>query len=452
MQQQRSWGDYDGRVVEELDTDDDNSPQGVELYGQPRHRSDELHFTGIDLGAGRVRGRSGEAYDDFTPSEDEDEYEYDVQTGLVRRHSTEQQILKEKEELLVQRAMDRIARARALGKPNVRLSRAEIDALERAERNQASQRPSAAPKAAPSSKKEVVKRKPVELRKGSSKSTTRSASDSPTKGKPGDTRGRGKSNSATNSARESRENSVTYASRPEDFEVARRPPYPQGYPSAGSRERDTSGRGSRTNSNQSLRQYPQAMAPPQHPYYANRYSSNPDPLYGNRPGSNSSRSSRPDPAEMDWEPRARSTSSLVNMPLDQLPYQTSVGRAPRFDPSDPRFASPRRRVASGPPAILQQQGRPYHRPQDELFLPDDQPEVYNYLASPRSDAEVDHDEYEDDDDSDYDAGVEVVDVSERPGGNYAIQTRSATAAAASPAYRGRANTGKSTAGKSKRGR
>ena len=46
--------------MEELDSDDDNSPQGVELhqaYGQPRHRSNELHFTGIDLGAGMVRRR-----------------------------------------------------------------------------------------------------------------------------------------------------------------------------------------------------------------------------------------------------------------------------------------------------------------------------------------------------------------------------------------------------------
>src|SRR6202012_5153797 len=126
LQQQRSW-DYDARV-EELDTDDDNSPQGVELdqnYGQPNYRSDELRFTGIDLGAGMVRRRrSGDAYDDeFDPSGGEDEYEYDLQSGLIRRPD-KQVAFREKEDMLVQRALDRIARARALGKPNVKLSRA----------------------------------------------------------------------------------------------------------------------------------------------------------------------------------------------------------------------------------------------------------------------------------------------------------------------------------------
>ena len=443
--------------MEELDSEDDNSPQGVELdqaYGQPRHRSDELRFTGIDLGAGMVRRRrSGEVYNhDFTPSEDEDEYEYDMQTGLIRRPEM-QVAFREKEEMLVERALDRIARARALGKPNVKLSRAEIDALERLERTQTPPRPSAVPKAAPQGKKEapVSKRKPVEGRKTSSKGNARSASDSPSKGKPTDARGRGKSNTANNSARESRDNSVAHASQSEDVDLDRRIAYPQGYQLSGLRQLEASRRNPRTSSDPSVRQYPQAVAPPQHPYYNNRYSTNPDVMYGNRPGSNGSRSSRPDPSEPDWEPRARSTSSLLNVPLDQLPYQSGVGRAPRFDPSDPRFASPQRRVASGPPALIQSQGGgQYRRPQDELFLPNGQSEVYQYLApGERSDDEDDHDE-EDDEDSDYDAGVEV-DVSERPGGNYTIQTRSATAAASSPARRAKGN-GKNTAGKNKRRR
>ncbi|KAJ9605101.1 hypothetical protein H2200_010491 [Cladophialophora chaetospira] len=447
LQQQRAW-DYDARV-EELDTDDDNSPQGVELeqnYGQPRYRSDELRFTGIDLGGGMVRRRrSGDAHEDnFTPSEDEEEYEYDVQTGVIRRQDM-QVAYRDKEELLVQRALERISRARALGKPNVKLSRAEIDALDRLERNQNPPRPSAAPKAAPKGKKEapVVKRKPVEVRKNTGKGNARSASDSPTKGKSRELRGRGQSNAFSSSARASRDNSVTaYALPPPEVDYDRRAPYPQGYFLTGAHQMDPASRGSRTNSNQSLRQ--QAMPPPQHPYYTNRYSSNPDVLYGNRPGSGSSRSSRPDPAEMDWEPRARSTSNLINMPLDQIPYQSGVGRAPRFDPSDPRFASPQRRVASGPPT-MQTQAVQYRRPQDELFLPEGQPEVYNYLTG--DDEEDENNEDDDDDDSDYNAGVEV-NVSERPGGNYAIQTRSATAAAA-PRAKGN---GKGTGGKSKKGR
>ena len=437
----RLW-EHDARV-EEIETDEETA-QGVEL-------SDELHFDGIDLrGQMGRRRRSGDAYyDDFTPSDDEDDY--DAQRSLIRRADM-QVAYREKEELLVQRALDRIARARALGKPNVKLSRAEIDALERLEleRNQGPQRASAAPKAAaPKSKKAapVVKRKPVEVRNTSSRSNVRSASDSPIKGKSAESRSRGKSTATNNSARGSRDNSVTgYALPPTDLDYDPRVPYLQGYQTTGVRQADSSRRGSRTNSNQSLRQPSQTMPHYQHPYYTNRYASNPDATYNNRPGSNSSRSSRPDPSEMDWEPRARSTSSLVTMPLDQLPYQTSVVRAPRFDPADPRFASPQKRVASGPPAILQNQAAQYRRPQDELFLPERQPEVYNYLAA--SNQEVDSDDV--DEDSDYDAGVEVVDVSERPGGSYAIQTRSA-AAAASSSHRAR-NTGKGAAGKSKKGR
>jgi hypothetical protein len=72
--------------------------------------------------------------------------------------------------------------------------------------------------------------------------------------------------------------------------------------------------------------------------------------------------------------------------------------------------------------------------------------VYNYLTPG---AEDDNDD-DDDDDSDYDAGVEI-NVTERPGGNYAIQTRSATAAASSPLQRQKGN-GKTTGGKSKKGR
>lgn len=450
QQQQRSW-DYDARV-EELDTDDDNSPHGVELdqtYGETRYRSDELHFTGIDLRAGMVRRRrSGDTYEDeFTPSDDEDEQEYDVQPDLIRRPNA-QTAFREKEEMLVQRALERIARARALGKPNVKLSRAEIDALDRLEleRNYTPPRPSAAPKAVPKSKKEasMVKRKPVEVRKPQTGGTTRSASDSPTKGKSSDTRGRGKSTVANNSARGSRENPVTeYAPPLADVDYDRRLPYQQAYPVMGARQLEPSYRGFRTNSTQSLRQQSQVVQAQHHPYLTQRYSSNPDAVYSNRPESTSSRSSRPDPSEPDWEPRARSTSSLVNVPLDQLPYQTGVGRVPRFDPSDPRFASPQRRVASGPPGVPQPRVAQYRRNQDELFLPDDRPEVYNYLAS---DAE---DGTNDDDESDYDPGMEVVNVRERPGGNYAIQTRSAAAASSSKRTRGN---GKGTAGKSKKGR
>lgn len=352
----------------------------------------------------------------------------------------------------MQQALERIARARALGKPNVKLTRAEIDALERLERNQNPPRPSAAPKTAPKSKKEApVKRKPVqvEVRKKSGRNDPKSASNSP-KGKAVESRSRGRS-SASSSGRESRDDSVvSYALPPADPDYGRRLPYPRGYYVTGPRQAESSRQGSRPTSNQSMRQEPvQQMAAYQHPYYTHRYSSNPDIMYGMRPGSSPSHDPRPDPSDPDWEPRARSTSSLVNVPLDQLSYQTSITRAPRFDPSDPRFASPQRRVTSGPPAIPQSRASRYSRPQDQLFLPPvEQSEVYQYLAPTDSEGEGDNDE-----DSDYDEGVQV-DVSERPGGNYAIQTRSAAAASSSAnTTRARAGgNGKSTAGRAKKGR
>ncbi|RVX72358.1 hypothetical protein B0A52_04563 [Exophiala mesophila] len=421
--------------VEELDTDDDSS-QGVGLeqnYSETRFVSDELHFDGIDLGGRQVRRRrSGAAFiHDFTPPSDDDENNHDVRTGLALRNPV-QVAYKEKEDLLVERALERIARARALGKPNVNLTRAEIDALERLERNEAPPYPSVAPKqAAPKSKKEApVKRKPVaaEVRKKPSRSNTKSASNSPRRKAISDGRDRGRS-TASSQSRSDREDSLntprSHALPDSEYgHVGRRIHYAQGYYVTGPRQAESSRQGSRTNSNQSLRQQPLQMPNPaqyQHPYYAPRIASNPD-VYSQWPGSSSSRTARPDPSDSDWEPRVRSNSSLVNVPLEHLPYQTNTARAPRFDPSDPRFGSPQRRVASGPPLTHQQSPVAYRRAQDELFLPEpEEPEVMRYRVP--SDSEP-----EDDDDSDYDEGVQV-NASERRGGEYAIQTRSATASA-----------------------
>lgn len=447
----RSWA-YDDRV-EELDTDDDFS-QGVELeqdYGNKRFVSDELRFTGIDLGGVRShRGRSGDNYDDFTPSDDEDDYDLDPNSSLIPRQEL-QLMYKEKEDMLLERARERIDRARALGKANVKLSRAEIDALQRAARNEDSRRPVAPPlMAAPKSRKEApVKRKPVEVRKKASRTDNKSASNSPRR-KPVESRDRGPSIASNASSRGARDDALAaYQAYPIDQDsghVGRRIPYPQDNYITGLRQAGSSRPGSRTNSTHSLRQQQQLQqiqqAPPyQNPYHAPRYASNPDPGYPQRPGSNSSRASRPDPSEPDWEPRARSTSSLVNMPLDQLPYQTSTGRAPRFDPADPRYASPQRRVASGPHLGNQYSPTAYRRPQDELFLPNDPSEVSRYRA-PSDSAEED-----DEDDSDYDEGVQV-DVSERPGGDYAIQTRSATAT--TQGIRGKAVTSRKAPGKARK--
>jgi PRA1 family protein 1 len=402
---QQSWPEYDDRF-EELETDDDGL-RGVELqrgYAPKRFVSDELRFTGIDLGGGRPirRTRSGDSYDDdYTPSEDD----YDTQTGLARR-GKHQVMLREKEDLLLERALERIRRARALGKTDAKLSQAEIDVLERSGYlPRPPPHPAPAPKSAPKGKKAAQpKVRAIETKKTSKKDT--SSSSSP-KRKPLEGRTRGRSTASDRSKSDTKEETmVPYPLLPEERG------YPQAYyarPGApGSQQ------GSRTNSTQSLRQQPPQQVPPYgHPYYQYRYYSSPD-MYDPRPPSSSSRASRPDPSDPDWEPRARSSSSLVSYPLDQLPNQ-GQGRAPRFDPSDPRFASPptSRRIVSGLPAAQ------YRRPQDELFLLEgEQPEVMQYLASSSNDDE------EKDEDSDESGQGVSVNVEEKPGG-YAIQTRAA---------------------------
>lgn len=344
---------------------------------------------------------SGIDYDeDYSPTDDEG---YDISSGLVRR-SHGQLMLRQKEDALVERALERIARARALGKTNVKLSRAEIDALDRLERSQnpppTPPIPMPTPKQAPKGKKAPQpKQKAIEAKKPAKNS--KSASNSP-KPKAKESRSRGQS-VASNRSRSSAKDEVPYPVSPDEPYGAYQQWYgrPGGPNSLQQEARAGSSRG-----------YQRESMPP-YPYYQHAYNSHPDVMFGHRPGSNGSWGPRPDPSDPDWEPRARSTSSPINYPMDKLPQQAvaGTGRAPRFDPSDPRYASPpTRRVVSGPP-----RGR-----QDELFLPDGQPDVSQYLEESTT-----NDEARSTSDSD-DSGQGVqVDVEERSGGSYAIQTRAA---------------------------
>jgi hypothetical protein len=130
------WGNAGRRVVEEVDSDDDDSDtQGVGLASASGSRfvSDPLHFTGIDMGdgnGGRTRssvlyGRENEDDDDDTTSEDDDS-DQDVQLG-----GTHGGPISEREEAVVESALERIRRAQAKGKKDVRLTQEEMAALER---------------------------------------------------------------------------------------------------------------------------------------------------------------------------------------------------------------------------------------------------------------------------------------------------------------------------------
>ena len=107
---------------EELDTESEGEGEhdaGVQL-------SDHLHFTGTDLGAARPR----RVYEDR--AEAAGDQDAAPAAAAAASHAQDLQLaMRDKEEVLVQRAMERIRRAQALGQANVKLPVQERDALER---------------------------------------------------------------------------------------------------------------------------------------------------------------------------------------------------------------------------------------------------------------------------------------------------------------------------------
>jgi PRA1 family protein 1 len=405
---------------EEVEDSDDDDNQGVELdlsLARRRHISDELRFTGVDLNSSRVRRRKGNAFDedsDYSDGDDDDDDDDDDRQG-----QSLQIILREKEESLVERALERIERAQTLGKTKVKLSQAEIDALDRANRMPKQHGPPRNAKG----KKVAASRPKFQERK-------RSKSDKPSSSTPplnmAEPRRKAKS-----SAREEPRLPYPMPLGPEYGQASGAMVYAPGgyYAVPVQRPRSLSSKpGTRTASSQSLRQ-PQQHAPSlpqyQHPYHAGRYFSNPDTSYAGLPPSNLSL--RPDPLDPNWEPRARSTSNLVPYPVDPPFYPSyPAPQPPQFQQPDPRFViPPGPRIASGPPDMYPPSHlADYRRPQDEMFL---------YNSNVPVDESMAGDEEEDDDDDNQ--GVEI-DVVERSGGTYGVQTRSRAAAAAGNRGRG----------------
>ena len=119
------------RRVEELDSDEDDG-QGVGLDGA--FTGNGFDFTSADLGR---RSHRRKEFDNSILSSSSEESE--LSEDSVGR--TMQLALRDKEELLVQKALQRIRRAQILGKTNVKLTQPELDALQRKRRrNQTSDR------------------------------------------------------------------------------------------------------------------------------------------------------------------------------------------------------------------------------------------------------------------------------------------------------------------------
>ena len=295
---------------EEIDSDSGDD-QGVGLGHA--YKSDELHFTGGDMRA-RRRGPRRSAYDD-----DSDDFELD--DDFEGEEDERQLAIMDKEELLVVRALERIRRAQALGKTNVKLTAAESDALERK-----------------MAKDKAKGRKPVV--------NTKKLGGSP--------RSSSRSNLAPAGSRKPSRSSLNHTP---DADAAGAP---EGYylPPPSSRP------GSRSGSSQSLQHQP----PPPLPRNAKRLVSDPEPPY--HPSSRSSQSSRrPLPDDPNWQARPRSSSSAANLPYPISPQDYADYPPPPSVP--PQYA---RRNVSGPPDVS------HHDPYGRQF-PMHMPSVRGYASS-----------------------------------------------------------------------
>lgn len=316
--QQREW--EQARRFEEIDSSSDDR-QGVGL--DRSFAGDELHFTGADLGGDSGKRREYEFSDD---SEDTvDGIEHEAGTGGAM-----QLALRDKEEILVQRAMERIRRAQLLGKTNVKLTPPERDALQRKFQKDAAK-----------VKRPSLKTKPS----GERRSSGRSSGSQPT---VPPTAGRRKSRSSLGGISNEHLAANLGQATPPGLLVAGpdgRPIYaPLGYypPSLVSPYGPSSHPGSRTGSTHSL-QHTLPLPQTHTRGSQKRYFSVPEHQIQSSSSSRGT-SSRSLPDDPDWQPRARSTSNLVYPP----DHQQYSAYSPPLPQVRPQFAQPRRNV-SGPP-------------------------------------------------------------------------------------------------------
>ena len=314
--QRRQWEEQ--VRFEELDTDSDEG-QGV---GWGHHfKSDELHFSGADLGQlipGRTRHNYSDNSDDY---EDGDNYDDGGRSG-----SRMQVALREKEDVLVERALARIRRAQELGRDNVQLTEPERDALERKMQND-----------------RAKGKKPVLRSKGSGESTranTRKRLSAPTSKPKGSKSSLKKSDEPTGPLGPP----GLVVAGPDGQSVFAPIGY---YPSSSSRP------SSRSNSAQNLRQ-------PQIPASQAPYRSLPQRWSPSSPEYTSTRASMPArpllPDDPNWRTRSRSSSATnPSDPVDPFQYLQSQPKLPA------RYGAPGggRRNVSGPADFGYANLRPY---------------------------------------------------------------------------------------------
>lgn len=272
--------DDDARI-QEVDSDDGEGAyemqDGLSFY--PRR-----HGVDADGGYGlRRRALEYDRYADDGESVDGTDYDlYDDEDSTVSY--AVQLAMKDKEEWLVEKALERIRRAQMLGQGNVRLSKRELEALERKRMQGEPRRKNAAPTGQERRKKQ--------------------------------------------------------AGSPENVMAARqRPPYSNetyspGGRATGARPPSSSGQRPRTPTAYSPRAQ-QSMAPPRppypQPYSADRY---PSAMENRPPSSRNEAFPRPLPDDPRWVPPYRNMPHYAPYSVEQSPYLTYLPFDGRHPPAD----------------------------------------------------------------------------------------------------------------------
>lgn len=291
--------------VEELDSDDTDA-QGVGLGSDnKRFTSDSLRFIGVDLGSTSGARKSYAFHDSEESSEDSAESEFEGTDSL-------QVAMRDKEEALVQSALARIRRAQEKGKTEVKLNKAEVDALEkRRKRMQAAATTKQRNGSGSSGGSET------ERRRRSDRNITVPIASQPNS-RPSSRRGEKRKSKRAEEPSMGANPPVMLVAGPDGVAYAPSGSYTP--PLAGSRNSPTRPRASTTQ---------QSRGPA--PYFTYQQPSTRHFSDGTRPTSSSSTSSRrPLPDDENWEPSTsrRSSASFQNYTLNPFDYQISSDAPP----------------------------------------------------------------------------------------------------------------------------
>ncbi|KAL1881057.1 Prenylated Rab acceptor 1 [Paecilomyces lecythidis] len=387
------WEDDDGEVrVEEIESEEDDYDRAMLL--------DEYYGVRRD-GSRRQSRRQSYGYEDETEDSEGVDYNLDSDADSTVAYAV-QLAMMDKEERLVDKALERIRRAQLMGKKNVRLSQEELDALERRRMRTNDSKETQKKKSASGRPSLTEKRKDKSKGKGKNEKPT-------TKGKSEKTEKR-KSMPAS---------SATERPSPSDG-WTRNKSVPSGYYSSpGGRPSSSSSQRPRTPSGQSARAQQPGTSP--RSQLPQRYAS----VSEHRPTSSRHQAfPRPLPDDPQWVPRSRRSSNAVPYPFDPAGYLP-------YGPIDPRYSYHPRRDLGGFPDVSYRGAR--RSPSDDSSTSES---ASPSRAPTESSSEESSSSSEDDDDESEDGRNGVKVAVERPVAT-GSQTRSATTASASRGGRAR---------------